>query len=32
VAAKPAAVEPSEAPATRRKAAANGGDADWREF
>jgi methyl-accepting chemotaxis protein len=32
VAAKPAAVEPSEAPAARRKAVANGGDADWREF
>jgi methyl-accepting chemotaxis protein len=32
VAVKPAAVEPSEAPTTRRKAAANGGDADWREF
>jgi methyl-accepting chemotaxis protein len=31
VAGKPAAVEPIEAPATRRKAAANGGD-DWREF
>jgi methyl-accepting chemotaxis protein len=32
VTAKPAAVESIEAPATRRKAAANGGDADWREF
>jgi methyl-accepting chemotaxis protein len=32
VAAKPAAVGPSEAPAARRKAVANGGDADWREF
>jgi PAS domain S-box-containing protein len=32
VAAKPTAGEPMEASATRRKAAANGGDADWREF
>jgi methyl-accepting chemotaxis protein len=32
MAAKPATVAPSEAPAARRKAAANGGDADWREF
>jgi methyl-accepting chemotaxis protein len=32
VAAKPTTVEPIEAPAARRKAAANGGDADWREF
>jgi methyl-accepting chemotaxis protein len=32
VAAKAAAAEPIGAPATRRKAAANGGDADWREF
>ncbi|MFL6605249.1 MAG: methyl-accepting chemotaxis protein [Steroidobacteraceae bacterium] len=32
VAAKSTTAEPSEAPATRRKAAANGGDADWREF
>jgi methyl-accepting chemotaxis protein len=32
VAAKPTTVEPSEAPPARRKAAANGGDADWREF
>jgi methyl-accepting chemotaxis protein len=32
VAAKPAAVERMEAPAARRKAVANGGDTDWREF
>jgi methyl-accepting chemotaxis protein len=32
VAAKPAALEPTEAPAARRKAVANGGDGDWREF
>ncbi|MEA3181278.1 MAG: methyl-accepting chemotaxis protein [Gammaproteobacteria bacterium] len=31
-AAKPAAAESHEAPAGRRKAVANGGDADWREF
>jgi methyl-accepting chemotaxis protein len=29
---QPAAVESHEAPAGRRKAVANGGDADWREF
>jgi methyl-accepting chemotaxis protein len=32
LAAKSAAAEPAQAPATRSKAVANGGDADWREF